>query len=224
MKNSITANKKRKESFFLKESFMAVVCAHTVAIGLVFLFLCISDRDYFGMFEIVVKLTTAVSMFIAFRYYKWDVAKGLMGGVLFCLMYQDAYLALAQLWSEQDFNVYLMAGVQGSVYLAAAGMSCLMTVIITLNHFFINYASHGNPKEAIFNRIALIFKFAVYLLLLVANSQLGFAPSVLWKNAVRYLTDISLLLLLVSVESQIDSFKTIRGELLQLKKEGKRYE
>ena len=138
MKNSIAATKKRKESFFLKESFMAVVCALTVAIGLVFLFLCISDRDYFGMFEIVVKLTTAVSMFIAFRYYKWDVAKGLMGGVLFCLMYQDAYLALAQLWSEQDFNVYLMAGVQGSVYLAAAGMSCLMTVIITLNHFFIN--------------------------------------------------------------------------------------
>jgi len=224
MTEPFTAKENQKESIFLNESFMAAICFLATATGLVFLFLCISDRDYFGMFEIVVKLTTAVSMFIAFRSYKWDVAKGLMGGVLFCLMYQEAHLALAQLWSEQDFNVYLMAGVQGSVYLAAAGMSCLMTVVITLNHFFINYASHGNPKEVIFNRIALIFKFAVYLLLLTANSQLGFAPSILWKNAVRYLTDISLLLLLVSVESQIDSFKTIRGELLQLRKEGKKHE
>lgn len=223
MAEHLTA-KKRKESLFLNEYFMVVVCILTVATGLIFLFLCISDRDYFGMFEIVVKLITAVSMLIAFRAYKWDVAKGLMGGVLFCLMYQEAHLALAQLWSEQDFNVYLMAGVQGSVYLAAAGMSCLMTVVITLNHFFIHYALHGNPKEVIFNRIALIFKFAVYVLLLVANSQLGFAPSLLWKNAIRYLTDISLLLLLVSIESQFDSFKTLRGELLELRKDGKKHE
>ncbi len=64
------------------------------------------------------------------------VAKGLMGGVLFCLMYQEAHLALAVLWGEQNFDTYLMAGVFGSVYLAAAGMSFLMTVIITVNHFF----------------------------------------------------------------------------------------
>ncbi len=44
--------------------------------------------------------------------------------------------------------------------------------------------------------------------------MLGFAPIVLWRNSLRYLTDMSVLLLLVCVESQLDSFKIIRKELL----------
>ena len=53
-------------------------------------------------------------------------------------------------------------------------MNLLMTVIITLNHFFINYSTRGNPKNVILNRIALVFKFAVCVLLVAASSQLGF--------------------------------------------------
>jgi hypothetical protein len=147
------------------------------------------------------------------------VAKGLTGGVLFCLMYQEAYLVLDRLWGAGDFDVYLTVGVQGSIYLAACGMSFLMTVIITINHFFINHAPHGNPKDVILNRIALAFKFAVYLLLFAANGQMGFPRAVLWKNSAQYLTDIALLLLLVAIESQFDSFKALRQELLQLKRE-----
>ena len=220
MSDSIVRNKEKKESIFINEHFMAAVCVFATITGLVSLYLCIRSTDYFAVFEILIKLVTAVSMYMAFRFFKWDVAKGLMGGVLFCLMYQEANLVLGRLWGEQDFDVYLVAGVQGSLYLAAAGMSCLMTVIITLNHFFINYSSHGNLKDVIFNRIAIIFKFAVYLLLFIANSQLGLSSSLLWRNAIQYLTDISLLLLLVSVESQFDSFKALRKELLQLKREG----
>ena len=137
-------------------------------------------------------------------------------------MYQEAHLVLDQLWGEQDFDIYLVAGVQGSLYLASAGMAFLMTIIITINHFFINYTFHGNPKNVIFNRMAIIFKFAVYLLLFAANSQLGFSAAILWRNALQYLTDIALLLLLVSVESQFDSFKLLRQELLQQKREGRK--
>ena len=97
-----------------------------------------------------------------------------------------------------------------------------MTIIITINHFFINYASHGNPKDVILNRIAIVFKFGVYLLLFAANSRLDFPASILWMNALQYLTDIALLLLLVSVESQFDSFKLLRQELLQQKREGRK--
>ncbi|MBQ8136405.1 MAG: hypothetical protein IJ174_03135, partial [Clostridia bacterium] len=60
------------------------------------------------------------------------------------------------------------------------------------------------------------------LLLIIANSQLGFPARVLWQNAVRYLADSALLLLLVCVESQFDSFNVLRQELLQLKREGRR--
>ena len=111
---------------------------------------------------------------------------------------------------------------QGSLYLASAGMTFLMTLIITINHFFINYASNGNPKDVILNRMAILFKFGVYILLFIANSQLGFAEATLWKNAMQYVCDIAILLLLVSVESQFDSFKILRKELLSQKRRGGR--
>lgn len=212
-----TANK--SESVFLNERFMAANCIIVLITGLVSLYLCIREGETFEVFELLTKLVTAGAMYQAFRFYKWDVVKGLMGGVLFCLMYQEAYLVLAKLWAEQDFDTYLVAGVQGSLYLAAAGMTFLMTVIITVNHFFINYSTHGNPKNVILNRMALMMKFAVYILLFAANSQLGFSSLVLWKNALRYLTDIALLLLLVSVESQFDSFNVLRRELWKDKRE-----
>lgn len=210
---------KKEESFFLNERFMAVTCIIVLVTGLVSLYFCVREGETFELFELLTKLVTAAAMYLAFRFFKWDVVKGLMGGVLFCLMYQEAYLVFAKLWGEQDFDIYLMAGVQGSLYLAAAGMAFLMTVIITINHFFINYSSHGNPKNVILNRMAIIVKFAVYILLFAANSQLGFPSAVLWKNALQYLTDIALLSLLVSVESQFDSFNVLRQELLKMKRE-----
>ena len=210
---------KQRDSIFLKERFMAAVCIFVVAAGLVSVGLSIRERDSFSVFQGLVKLVTAAAMYLAFRFFKWDVAKGLMGGVLFCLMYQEAHLVMDRLWGEQDFDVYLVAGVQGSLYLAAAGMSFLMTVIITVSHFFINYTSHGNLKDVIFNRIAVIFKFAVYLLLFASNNMLGFPSAILLKNAVQYLSDIALLLLLVCLESQFDSFNAIRQELKKDKRE-----
>ena len=180
--------KKQRESIFLSERFMAALCAAVVVTGLVSLVLCLRQRDSFLVFEVLTKLVTASAMFLAFKFFKWDVAKGLMGGVLFCLMYQEAHLVLSVLWAEESFDAYLVAGVQGSLYLAAAGMAFLMTVIITINHFFINYATHGNPKNVILNRMAILFKFAVYVLLLAA------------------------------MESQFDSFNALRQELLQLKR------
>ena len=213
---------KKSESFFLSEHFMAVTCIIFLVTGLVSLYLSLREGEAFEVFEWVSKLATAAAMYFAFRFFKWDVAKGLMGGVLFCLMYQEAYLVIARLWGEKDFDAYLVVGVQGSIYLAAAGMAFLMTVIITVNHFFINYSSHGNPKNVILNRMALIVKFAVYILLFAANSQLGFPAATLWKNALWYFADIALLLLLVSVESQFDSFNALRQELRKLKREGRK--
>ena len=219
MINANKTNQKNRESIFLNEHLMTATCLFTVITSVISLFFIPSQGDSFTKFEILVKLLTTIAMLFAFKYYNWDVAKGLMGGVLFCLMYQEAYLVLGRLWGEQDFDTYLVVGVQGSLYLAAAGMSFLMTIIITINHFIINYASHGNPENVIFNRMAIIFKLAVYVLLLVTNSKLGFSSEMLWKNALQYLTDIAILLLIVSIESQFDSFKVLRRELLKFKRE-----
>lgn len=208
----------RQESIFLKERFMAASCFLAVAASLGSFLLSIRDGAFFATFGILAKLITAVAMYLAFRSYKWDVAKGLMGGILFCMLYQEAHLVLAELWGEQDFDTYLVVGVQGSLYLAAAGMTFLMTVIITVNHFFISYAFCGNPKNVILNRMAILFKLIVYSLLFAVNGKLGFPAGVLWRNALQYLTDIALMLLLVSMESQFDAFNILRRELREGRK------
>ena len=74
----------------------------------------------------------------------------------------------------------------------------------------------------IVNRIAILFKLVVYIMLLVSNSRLYFARAVLWTNAMQYLTDMCLLLLLVSIESQFDSFNALRKELRREKREGRK--
>ena len=209
----------RLEKVFLNERFMAAVCIVMVAAGVASLVLCLREQDAFDIFALLVKLVTAVTMFLAFRSFKWDAAKGLMGGVLFCLMYQDTHLALARLWSEQNFDAYLASGVQGSLFLAGAGMNLLMTVIITANHFFINYSTHGNPKNVILNRIALVFKLAVCILLIVTNSLLGFSSVLRWAHSVQYLMDVALLVLVACLEAQFDSFNALRQELKRLKRE-----
>ena len=211
---------RERESLFLNERFMAFVCLFAAVTGIASFVLAGSDGNYLVRFEVIVKLLTVAFMYFAFRRYNWDVAKGLMGGVLFCLMYQEAYLVLARLWGEEDFDTYLVAGIQGSIYLAAAGMSFMMTIIITINHFMINYARGGNPGNVILNRMATGFKFFVYVVLIISNSMLGLAPALLWENALQYLTDMAVLLLVVSIESQFDSFKVLREELLAAKREG----
>lgn len=212
----------KHESIFLNEYFMAGTCIFVVIASVLTLIFFRSEMDYYMLFELLTKLVTTVTVFLAYKFYKWDVSKGLMGGVLFCLMYQEAYLVLGGLWGEQDFDTYLVVGIQGSLYLAAAGMSFLMTIIITVNHFFINYSTYGNPKNVTFNRIAIVFKMAVYLLLLVTNGMLGLSRSLIWKNALQYLMDIAVILLLVCMESQFDSFNALRKELLAAKRERKK--
>ena len=221
MPDQNTAKENKLEKVFLNERFMAAACIVMAAAGVVSLVFCFKEQDAFEIFALVAKLVTAVTMFLAFRSFKWDAAKGLMGGVLFCLMYQDAHLALAMLWSEQNFDAYLATGVQGSLFLAGAGMNLLMTVIITANHFFINYSTHGNPKNVILNRIALVFKLAVCILLIVTNSLLGFSSALRRAHSVQYLMDIALLVLVACLEAQFDSFNALRQELKKLKRERK---
>ena len=211
----------RLEKVFLNERFMAAVCVFMAVTGLASLVFCVMENDSFETFALLIKLVTAVTMFLAFRSFKWDAAKGLLGGVLFCLMYQDAHLVLDELWAEQSFDAYLASGVQGSLFLAGAGMNLLMTVIITANHFFINYSTHGNPKNVILNSIALVFKLAVCILLIVTNSLLGFSSALRLTHSVQYLMDTALLVLVACLEAQFDSFNALRQELKKLKHERK---
>ncbi|WP_026657593.1 hypothetical protein [Butyrivibrio sp. AC2005] len=211
-------NDEGKESIFLNEYLMLASCIFAAGTSFVTAILIRSQGNPFAMFEVIVKMVTVIMMYLAYKKFSWDVAKGIMGGVLFCLMYQEAHMVLEHLWGEEDFDAYLVVGVQGSIYLAAAGMSFLMTIIITLNHFIINYGKNGNPGNVILNRMAIIYKIILYIVLLITNSRLGFGKVFIWENGFQYLTDIAIFLLIVSIESQLDSFKVLRQELLREKR------
>ena len=51
---------------------------------------------------------------------------------------------------------------------------------------------------------------------------MDFSSVVLWKNALLYLMDSAMLLLVICVESQIDGFKVLRHELLVQKRQRRR--
>ncbi|MBR1622980.1 MAG: hypothetical protein IJ675_03610 [Pseudobutyrivibrio sp.] len=199
---------------------MLIICILMVGAGVVSLYFCFAEYDYFQMFAILIKIVTAVAMVKAFLSYRWDATKGLMGGVLFCLMYQAAHLALDRVWTTDSFDAYLIIGVQGNLFLAGAIMNLLMTVIISLNHFFINYSSKGNPKNVILNRIALVFKVIVCIFLVASNSMLGFASGLRWNRSLQYIMDIAILLLVACMEAQYDSFNVLRQELRKEKRKG----
>ena len=95
-----------------------------------------------------------------------------------------------------------------------------MTLIITVNHFIVNYTLKSNQKNVILNRIAIIFKFAAYIILLSANSRLGLSTSLMLKNLLEHLTDIAILLLVIMIETQFESFKILRQEILAAKRKG----
>ena len=210
------------ERILLSERFMGFVSLFVVISSVVSMTFCLREGDNFVAFGLMAKAVTAGCMYLAFRFFKWDVTKGLMGGALFSLMFLEAYVVLVRLSTQQDFDVYLTAGVEGSLFLAGAGMNFLMTVIITINHFFISYASHGNPKNVVLNRIALIFKFGVYFLLVFANGRLDFSDAMRWNNHLQYVTDRALLILLLCLETQFDSFNAIRQDLRVQKREGRK--
>ena len=221
MPNDNNEDKIRRESLFLNEHLMAALTVFTVGAGLISLIFFRDGLDSFDFFALLVKLITAVSMYFAFKSYKWDVTKGLMGGVLFALMFDEFYQTFVTLWGNENFDLYITVGIPGSLFLSAACMSFLMTVIITINHFILNYASEGNPKNLILNRIAILFKLGAYALFLVSSSSIEFTSAARWVNVLRCLMGIAIIVLLVSIESQFDSFKVLRQELLgkTLKKE-----
>ena len=70
----------------------------------------------------------------------------------------------------------------------------------------------------ILNRMALVFKFAVCILLVAANSQLGFSSELRWDHSLQYVADIALMLLVACLEAQFDSFNTLRHELREQKR------
>lgn len=171
-------------------------------------------------FEKIVKIAVTLLIIWAFSTYHWDVMQGLMGALLFSLLYPESFMVLGKLWGEtSDFDAFLVMGVQGSLFLAAQSMSFLMTIIIIINHFIIDYSRVGNFGNVIFNQISIIFKILLYVLLIIVNGFLNQSLLTQVNSALEYIADLCMVILIICIETQLDSFKSIRRELMKEKKQ-----
>lgn len=209
------------EEFFLDERLMKNVAILSVISGIIsFITLfCFSDVELLLVFERIVKVVITLLTLWAFSKFHWDVMQGLMGALLFALLYQEGFLVLGKLWGEtSDFDAYLIMGVQGSLFLAAQSMSFMMTIIIIINHFVIDYSRIGNLGNVIFNQISIIFKILLYIFLMVINVFLNQPIYAQINSGFEYLSDLCIVILVICIETQLDNFKEIKQELLKAKK------
>lgn len=209
------------EEFFLDERLMKNVAILSVISGIIsFITLfCFSDVELLLVFERIVKVVITLLTLWAFSKFHWDVMQGLMGALLFALLYQEGFLVLGELWGEtSDFDAYLIMGVQGSLFLAAQSMSFMMTIIIIINHFVIDYSRIGNLGNVIFNQISIIFKILLYIFLMVINVFLNQPIYAQINSGFEYLSDLCIVILVICIETQLDNFKEIKQELLKAKK------
>lgn len=209
------------EEFFLDERLMRNVAILSVISGIIsFITLfCFSDVELLLVFERIVKVVITLLTLWAFSKFHWDVMQGLMGALLFALLYQEGFLVLGKLWGEtSDFDAYLIMGVQGSLFLAAQSMSFMMTIIIIINHFVIDYSRIGNLGNVIFNQISIIFKILLYIFLMVINVFLNQPIYAQINSGFEYLSDLCIVILVICIETQLDNFKEIKQELLKAKK------
>ena len=164
------------EKKFLDEIVKRNIAVISALCGLISLVLLVVSKgvELLPAFEMLVKIVITLFTLWAFSRFHWNMMQGLMGGLLFALFYQESFLVLGKLWGEtSDFDTYLIMGVQGSLYLSAQSMSFLMTFIIIVNHFIINYSRRGNYGNVIFNQITIIFKILLYIFLIGINMFLN---------------------------------------------------
>ncbi|MBQ0027140.1 MAG: hypothetical protein KBS96_00915 [Lachnospiraceae bacterium] len=212
---------KSLEDRFLDERLMRNVSIVSVVCSIVaFAILSISHEvELFAAFEKIVKIIVTLLTFWAFAKFHWDIMKGMMGALLFALLYQEGFLVLGNLWGQTtDFDAFLIMGVQGSLYLAAQTMSFMMTIIIVINHFIIGYSRVGNYGNVIFNQITIIFKVFLYILLIIVNSFLNQPLIIQVSSCFEYISDLCIVIMVICIETQLDNFKAIKQDLLKDRK------
>lgn len=210
------------EDMFLNEKLLMIITFLSAICGLVSLImLTLFDKlDILLLFEESIKIIIALIILWAFSKFHWDVMKGLIGGLMFSLLYQESFLVLGKLWGQtSDFDSYLIMGVQGSLYLAAQSMSFLMTIIIILNHFIIDYSHIGNLGNVIFNQISIIFKILLYIFLMVINGFLKQPIPLQIGYGFGYLSDLCIVIMIICIETQLNNFKMLKQELMKAKKD-----
>lgn len=216
MKKINLAEKFLDEKLMRNVSVLSVLCS-LVSIIILTVFHVLNPLT---IFETIVKVVITLLTLWAFSRFHWDVAQGLMGALLFALLYQESFLVLGKLWGEtSDFDTFLIMGVQGSLYLAAQGMSFLMTLIIIINHFVIDYSRIGNYGNVIFNQISILFKIFLYISLMVINIFLNEPIYIQVSSGLGFLADLCIVIVVICIETQLDNFKSIKYELAQAKKE-----
>ena len=112
MSKTSISNNSNIEKAFLNEKLMRNVSIVSVIAGIISLCLMIISHEITPLllFEKLVKILITILTLWWFTKFHWDAVKGMMGGLLFALLYQESFLVLGRLWGEtSDFDAYLIS-------------------------------------------------------------------------------------------------------------------
>lgn len=204
------------KDLFLNEKLLRDISILSVIFGMISftLLFVYNELTLINAFERLVKLLLTILTLWSFSKVRWDITKGIMGSLLFALLYQEGYLVLGKLWGgTTDFDAYLIMGVQGSLYLAAQSMNFMMTIIIIINHFVLGYSNISNWRNVVLNQISIIFKVSLYVLLLIINGFLKMPMHQQLIAGFEYASDLNIIIMLICIEIQFDNFKSLKHDL-----------
>lgn len=208
---------------FINERTMTAVSVTSALCGILSMILMMAFHtlSLMSLFEGSVKLLVTLLALWSFFRYHWDMMKGLLGSLLFSILYEEANVVLGHLWgATADFDTYLIMGVEGSLFLAAQTMSLMMTIVITANHYIIAYSLNRNERNLVFNKLSILFKITLYISLILINFFLDLPLYTQINEGLKYSADLCMVIILVCIETQLDSFEKVKQDVKQAKKQG----
>lgn len=140
-----------------------------------------------------------------------NVMKGLIGALL-------AIVIISQFTFAFDYNLVenlkvLSQTTIGYIELALSIVNLILFVMLFINHFVINSEHHSNPRKIKFNQVV------IYLIAAVSLAEIVLSIFVYPNDAVivveyicRALLAISLLVMIVCIESKLDAYRIIKEE------------
>lgn len=158
-----------KRFFFDKKTYSICMIAEIILI-------CINlvcDKasgtlDMFTMFEIVLRTMLIVGLYRAYRHENMYIMSGIVGGLLFCILYREANHVLGGLLTL-SVDKFIMMGYKGSLYLCISMTILFLECVMVYNHFSISlYHINGITKLAV-NEISTCLLFIMLAVQIFSN-------------------------------------------------------
>jgi len=197
--------RKTQTNIFLNSQWFTAFTAIMFISGMVELFLCIFEHSTSYIMVPFVAILGVV-MYASYRAHDKNVMKGLMGAELMWMLTQEITFSCSLLISEKE--AFMLSLGSGYPFFVIIDIISLLTMLfIFALHFMINSQHESSPTEIWLNQLLNVLLIVIYLLttiLLLIFDSLSISMVVLM------IFKVSLMLMIISIESRLDEYRIKR--------------